>query len=143
MDEVDPSTGPGCPRGLLAEQIARTPVLHIVRRDQLKWIALAAAVWIPLLVLNSVARDVLVVRIAMVSGVGAFVLALGAGVLRYRLYDLDVVGRLLDGIGPRRVPVLLTVRPLRDFDEAEYLRHEVPDVHVPESYLDRLGNAGD
>src|SRR5205823_14054094 len=46
---------------------------------------------IPLLVLNSVARDVLVVRIVMVSGVGAFVLALGAGVLRYRLYDVDFV----------------------------------------------------
>ena len=63
--------------------------------------------------------------------------------ITWPVYDLDVVARLLDGIGPRRVPVLLTVRPLRDFDEAEYLRHEVPDVHVPESYLDRLGQAGD
>ena len=60
-------------------------------RLQLKWIALAATVWIPLLVLNSVARDLLVVRVAMVAGVGAFVLALGAGVLRYRLYDVDLV----------------------------------------------------
>ncbi|MBO0689355.1 MAG: methylenetetrahydrofolate reductase, partial [Candidatus Dormibacteraeota bacterium] len=63
--------------------------------------------------------------------------------ITWPVYDLDVVARLLDGIGPRRVPVLLTVRPLRDFDEAEYLRHEVPDVHVPESYLDRLRDAGD
>jgi hypothetical protein len=60
-------------------------------RLQLKWIALAATVWIPLLVLNSVARDVIAVRVLMVSGAGAFVVALGAGVLRYRLYDVDVV----------------------------------------------------
>ena len=63
--------------------------------------------------------------------------------ITWPVYDLDVVARLLDGIAPRRVPVLLTVRPLRDFDEAEYLRHEVPDVHVPEPYLDRLRDAGD
>lgn len=63
--------------------------------------------------------------------------------ITWPVYDLDVVARLLDGIAPRRVPVLLTVRPLRDFHEAEYLRHEVPDVHVPEPYLDRLRDAGD
>jgi homocysteine S-methyltransferase len=63
--------------------------------------------------------------------------------ITWPVYDLEVVARLLDGIGQRAVPVLLTVRPLRDFHEAEYLRHEVPDVHVPEAFLDRLRGAGD
>ena len=60
-------------------------------RQQLKWIALAAAIWIPLLVLNSLAREVLLVRVALIAAVAGFVLALGAGVLRYRLYDVDIV----------------------------------------------------
>jgi hypothetical protein len=74
-----------------ASLIVRYRRASLVERQQLKWIALAAIVWIPLLVLNSVGRDLLVVRVVMVCGVGAFVLALGAGVLRYRLYDVDLV----------------------------------------------------
>ncbi|HEY7198582.1 MAG TPA: hypothetical protein VIC57_00130, partial [Candidatus Dormibacteraeota bacterium] len=43
----------------------------------------------------------------------------------------------------RRVPVLLAVRPLRGFAEAEFLRHEVPDVTIPEAALDAMRRAGD
>jgi len=61
------------------------------------------------------------------------------------VYELDGLRRLLDGLtaAGRRVPVLLGVRPLRGFAEAEFLRHEVPDVTIPESALDAVRRAGD
>jgi homocysteine S-methyltransferase len=34
------------------------------------------------------------------------------------------------------------VRPLRSFDEAEYLRYEVPDVTIPVAVMDRMERAG-
>jgi len=40
------------------------------------------------------------------------------------------------------VPVLVTVRPLRSFDEAEYLRYEVTDVTIPAAVMDRMERAG-
>jgi homocysteine S-methyltransferase len=45
----------------------------------------------------------------------------------------------LDGTG---VPVLLSVTPLRSFEEADYLAHEVPGVTIPASTLEALDNAG-
>jgi hypothetical protein len=68
--------------------------------------------WIPLLVLNSVARDVLLMRVAMVCGVGALVLALGAGVLRYRLYDVDLVINKALVYGALTVCVIAMLRSL-------------------------------
>ncbi len=58
------------------------------------------------------------------------------------VYDLDAWRRLrdaLDGAGP----VLVSVRPLRGFAEAEYLAHEVPDATVPAAALALLERAGD
>jgi homocysteine S-methyltransferase len=40
------------------------------------------------------------------------------------------------------VPVLLALAPLRDFDEAEFLAHEVPGVTIPEATLRTLERAG-
>jgi methionine synthase / methylenetetrahydrofolate reductase(NADPH) len=59
------------------------------------------------------------------------------------LHELGALRRLLDGLGERRVPVLLTVRPFRSYGEAEYLQHEVPDVTVPDAVLEALRRAGD
>ena len=61
------------------------------------------------------------------------------------VYELEGLRRLLDALAAagRRVPVLLAVRPLRGFAEAEFLRHEVPDVTIPEAALDAMRRAGD
>ena len=40
------------------------------------------------------------------------------------------------------VPVLLALAPLRSFDEAEYLAHEVPGVTIPKATLRALERAG-
>ncbi|HEY4024898.1 MAG TPA: bifunctional homocysteine S-methyltransferase/methylenetetrahydrofolate reductase [Candidatus Dormibacteraeota bacterium] len=71
---------------------------------------------------------------------------IGAGVhflLTRPLYELDGLRRMLAGLSGRRVPVLLAVRPLSSFGEAEELRHEVPDVTVPEAALEAMRRAGD
>ena len=55
------------------------------------------------------------------------------------LFDVEALERLIDAVGvPQTVPVLLGVMPLRDFNHAEYLQHEVPGVSVPEPVLDRM-----
>ena len=38
--------------------------------------------------------------------------------------------------------VLLSVTPLRSFEEAEYLAHEVPDISIPASTLRAMERAG-
>jgi methionine synthase I (cobalamin-dependent)/5,10-methylenetetrahydrofolate reductase len=59
------------------------------------------------------------------------------------LHELDGLRDMLSALSGRRVPVLLAVKPLRSFGEAEELRHEVPDVTVPESALEAMRRAGD
>ncbi|GAA1294473.1 bifunctional homocysteine S-methyltransferase/methylenetetrahydrofolate reductase [Pseudonocardia aurantiaca] len=70
-------------------------------------------------------------------------IAAGAQFLITRpLYDLTDLERLLDAIGNDIPPVLAAVRPLTGFEEAEYLAHEVPDIHIPDAVLDALERAG-
>jgi methionine synthase I (cobalamin-dependent)/5,10-methylenetetrahydrofolate reductase len=70
-------------------------------------------------------------------------IAAGASFLVTRpVYELAGLERLLAAIGAR-VPVLVAIRPLTSFAEAEYLAHEVPDVIIPASTLDALERAGD
>jgi methionine synthase / methylenetetrahydrofolate reductase(NADPH) len=57
------------------------------------------------------------------------------------VYDVDSLRRLRDALGAP-VPLLVSVRPLRSFAEAEYLGHEVPDTVVPAEALDALQRAG-
>jgi homocysteine S-methyltransferase len=63
------------------------------------------------------------------------------------LYELDslrhMTAALGDG-GPKgaRVPVLACITPLRSFEEADYLAHEVPDVSVPAATLRAMESAG-
>ncbi|HLZ72030.1 MAG TPA: bifunctional homocysteine S-methyltransferase/methylenetetrahydrofolate reductase [Dehalococcoidia bacterium] len=55
------------------------------------------------------------------------------------VYDLAALDRLLDAAGVRGdLPVLLGTMILRDFGHAEYLRHEVPGVAIPDRIVRRL-----
>jgi homocysteine S-methyltransferase len=58
------------------------------------------------------------------------------------VYDLESLRRLRDALG-EPVPLLVSVRALHSFAQAEYLAHEVPDLAVPTSALDLLERAGD
>ena len=58
-------------------------------------------------------------------------------------YDLVALDRLLDAIAAPNIPVLLGVMPLQNLRHAEYLQHEVPEMSVPESVLERMWQAGE
>ena len=53
------------------------------------------------------------------------------------LYELDSLRRMTFP-----VPVLACITPLRSFEEADYLAHEVPDVSVPAATLRAMESAG-
>ena len=57
------------------------------------------------------------------------------------VYELDSFRRMADKLAAE-VPVLLALAPLRGFDEAEFLAHEVPGVTIPEGTLRALERAG-
>jgi homocysteine S-methyltransferase len=57
------------------------------------------------------------------------------------VYELDGLDRLLQDLGTD-TPVLVRLRPLTTFEEADYLRHEVPDVRIPEVVVRELEHAG-
>jgi homocysteine S-methyltransferase len=57
------------------------------------------------------------------------------------VYELDTFRRMAGDLAAE-VPVLLELAPLRGFDEAEYLAHEVPGVTIPEATLRALERAG-
>ena len=58
------------------------------------------------------------------------------------VYDVEALERLMDAARvPADLPVLLGVMPLRDFNHAEYLQHEVPGVLLPEQLLERMWKA--
>jgi methionine synthase I (cobalamin-dependent)/5,10-methylenetetrahydrofolate reductase len=70
-------------------------------------------------------------------------IAAGAQFLVTRpVYELDGLRRIVGGLGPQRVPVLVTVCALSGFAEAEYLAYEVPDVTIPPETLAELAAAG-
>ena len=57
------------------------------------------------------------------------------------VYELGSFRRMAAELDPG-VPVLLALAPLRGFDEAEFLAHEVPGVTIPEATLRTLERAG-
>ena len=57
------------------------------------------------------------------------------------VYELGAFRRMAAELDPG-VPVLLALAPLRGFDEAEYLAHEVPGVTIPDATLRALERAG-
>ncbi len=63
------------------------------------------------------------------------------------LYELDSLRQMTaalaaDGAKGTRVPVLASVAPLRSFEDADYLAHEVPEVHIPPATLRAMERAG-
>jgi homocysteine S-methyltransferase len=58
------------------------------------------------------------------------------------VYEADALARLVDALSGTGVPLLLSVAPLRSFEEADYLANEVPGVSIPDSTLEMLEKAG-
>ncbi|HEX6454833.1 MAG TPA: bifunctional homocysteine S-methyltransferase/methylenetetrahydrofolate reductase [Trebonia sp.] len=58
------------------------------------------------------------------------------------VYELDSVCRLVAALEDTGVPLLLSVTPLRSFEEADYLANEVPGITIPEASLEALEKAG-
>jgi homocysteine S-methyltransferase len=63
------------------------------------------------------------------------------------LYELDSLRQMAAALGTggargTRVQVLASVAPLRSFEDADYLAHEVPDVHIPPATLRAMERAG-
>ena len=58
------------------------------------------------------------------------------------VYELDALTRLVEALDGTGVPLLLSVAPLRSFEEADYLAHEVPGVTIPAATLDAMEKAG-
>jgi methionine synthase / methylenetetrahydrofolate reductase(NADPH) len=57
----------------------------------------------------------------------------------YELRGLRAMAESLAGTGVR---LIMSVAPLGSFEEADYLAHEVPDVHIPAGVLDAMQRAG-
>jgi homocysteine S-methyltransferase len=60
------------------------------------------------------------------------------------LYELGSLRLMTAALGAKgaRVPVLACIAPLRSFEDADYLAHEVPDVNVPAATLRAMEGAG-
>jgi methionine synthase / methylenetetrahydrofolate reductase(NADPH) len=58
------------------------------------------------------------------------------------VHELVGLRRVLSGIGGEDIPVLVSIVPLRSFEQADYLSHEVPDVSIPAAALQTLEQAG-
>ena len=58
------------------------------------------------------------------------------------VYDIDSLLRLVTALAVPEVPLLLSVAPLRSFEEADYLANEVPGVCIPPDTLRAMERAG-
>jgi len=58
------------------------------------------------------------------------------------VYELDSLLRVTSALEADDIPLLLSVAPLRSFEEADYLAHEVPGVRIPPDTLRALERAG-
>jgi homocysteine S-methyltransferase len=58
------------------------------------------------------------------------------------LYELDSLRQMGAALAGTRVPVLASVAPLRSFEDADYLAHEVPEVTMPAATLRAMERAG-
>jgi homocysteine S-methyltransferase len=59
------------------------------------------------------------------------------------VYDPAALAEFLKRIEHCRIPVLLALRPLHSYQQAEYLANEVPGVRVPAAALERLREASE
>jgi methionine synthase / methylenetetrahydrofolate reductase(NADPH) len=58
------------------------------------------------------------------------------------VYELEPLRQMVDALSAEGVPVFACVVPLRSFEEADYLAHEVPDLRIPEQTLLAMERAG-
>jgi homocysteine S-methyltransferase len=58
------------------------------------------------------------------------------------VYELGPLRRMADALAAEQVPLLLSVAPLRSFEEADYLANEVPGVSIPPDVLRIMERAG-
>jgi homocysteine S-methyltransferase len=58
------------------------------------------------------------------------------------VYELESLKRLVEALDGTGVPLLLSVSPLRSFEDADYLAHEVPGVTIAVATLEALEKAG-
>jgi homocysteine S-methyltransferase len=58
------------------------------------------------------------------------------------VYELDSLLRMVTALEGTDVPLLLSVTPLRSFEEADYLANEVPGVTIPPDTLRAMERAG-
>jgi methionine synthase I (cobalamin-dependent)/5,10-methylenetetrahydrofolate reductase len=58
------------------------------------------------------------------------------------VYELDSLLRTVTALEGTQVPLLLSVTPLRSFEEADYLANEVPGVMIPPDTLRAMERAG-
>jgi methionine synthase I (cobalamin-dependent)/5,10-methylenetetrahydrofolate reductase len=58
------------------------------------------------------------------------------------VYELDSLLRVVSALETEDIPLLLSVTPLRSFEEADYLAHEVPGVTIPPATLHAMERAG-
>ena len=57
------------------------------------------------------------------------------------VYELDSLLRTVTALEGTQVPLLLSVTPLRSFEEADYLANEVPGVMIPPDTLRAMERA--
>jgi methionine synthase / methylenetetrahydrofolate reductase(NADPH) len=58
------------------------------------------------------------------------------------VYELTELRLVMAALAEEDVPVLLSIVPLRSFEEADYLSHEVPDIRIPQQTLTAMERAG-
>ncbi len=58
------------------------------------------------------------------------------------VYELGPLRRMADALAAEAIPLLLSVTPLRSFEEADYLANEVPGVSIPPDVLRIMERAG-
>jgi methionine synthase I (cobalamin-dependent)/5,10-methylenetetrahydrofolate reductase len=58
------------------------------------------------------------------------------------VYELTHLRTMMSALADEGVPVLLSIVPLRSFEEADYLSHEVLDISIPRQTLTAMERAG-
>jgi methionine synthase / methylenetetrahydrofolate reductase(NADPH) len=58
------------------------------------------------------------------------------------VYELTELRLVMAALAEEDIPVLLSIVPLRSFEEADYLSHEVPDIRIPQQTLTAMERAG-
>jgi len=58
------------------------------------------------------------------------------------VYQLTQLRLMMAALSEEDIPVLLSIVPLRSFEEADYLSHEVPDISIPQQTLTAMERAG-